>query len=447
MMNLLLIPLAIGLLALLFIPLLFRTVVSTNDVHIVQSTKETVSYGKGQETGNSYYAWPSWFPIIGIKTIVLPVSVFDIKLTDYAAYDKDRLPFMIDIIGFFRINNSNEAAERIDSFDALQEQLKGILQGAIRSILASSEISGILEGRAEFGQKFTQEVEAQLREWGVVPVKNIELMDIRDMNGSKVIADIMAMKKSEVESKSRMEIARNMQNAETAEIEAKQTVQLRDQEAKQLVNVRTAEQEQATFVAREKAAQNVADEKRITTEKSMEIQRVNDVRAAEIKKEVEVVNAEQMKQVSIVEAEGTKQQTVLIAEGTLEATKREAEGIQVVGNAKADAEKAMQMAPVFAQIELAKEIGANDGYQKYLVTIRTVEKDEKVGVEQASALKEAEIKIIANSGNAVSGLNNVMDVFTTTNGGTQLGAAVEAFAATEIGGKIMSQLTGNGKVA
>ena len=54
----------------------FRIVVSTNDVHIVQSAKRTVSYGKGEEAGNTYYQWPSWIPVIGIKVISLPVSVF-----------------------------------------------------------------------------------------------------------------------------------------------------------------------------------------------------------------------------------------------------------------------------------------------------------------------------------------------------------------------------------
>lgn len=63
--------------------LFLRTVVETNEVHIVQSGKHTVSYGKGEEAGNVYYSWPSWVPKIGIKKIVLPVSVFDIRVTEW----------------------------------------------------------------------------------------------------------------------------------------------------------------------------------------------------------------------------------------------------------------------------------------------------------------------------------------------------------------------------
>src|SRR5580704_6469516 len=68
----------------------FRTVVATNEVHIVQSRRKTTSYGKDQAAGNTYYAWPAWVPRVGIKIIRLPVSVFDVQLNEYAAYDKGR---------------------------------------------------------------------------------------------------------------------------------------------------------------------------------------------------------------------------------------------------------------------------------------------------------------------------------------------------------------------
>ena len=118
----------------------FRTVVATNEVHIVQSRRKTTSYGKDQAAGNTYYAWPAWMPRVGIRIIQLPVSVFDVQLNEYAAYDKGRVPFVIDILAFFRIDDSNVAAQRVSSFQELESQLKGILQGASRSILAQSPI-------------------------------------------------------------------------------------------------------------------------------------------------------------------------------------------------------------------------------------------------------------------------------------------------------------------
>ncbi len=155
----------------ILLAMMFRVVVKTNEVHIVQSRRRTVSYGKDQASGNSYYAWPAWVPLLGIRVIMLPVSVFDVQLNDYAAYDKGRVPFVIDILAFFRIEDSNIAAQRVSSFKELETQLSGILQGASRSILAKSEIEEILEERAKYGQEFTDATNEQLKAWGVVNVR------------------------------------------------------------------------------------------------------------------------------------------------------------------------------------------------------------------------------------------------------------------------------------
>ena len=94
----------------LVVALLFRRVVKTNEVHIVQSGGKTTSYGKDTGNGNVYYAFPSWLPLIGVSTIVLPVSVFSIKIDNYEAYDLERLPFVVDITAFFRVSVSNLAS-------------------------------------------------------------------------------------------------------------------------------------------------------------------------------------------------------------------------------------------------------------------------------------------------------------------------------------------------
>lgn len=429
--------------AIMIIAIFFRVVVPTNEVHIVQSAKSTVSYGKDQPTGNTYYAWPSWIPRIGIRTIRLPVSVFQLPLNDYAAYDKGRVPFVIDIMAFFRITDSNVAAQRISTFGELQEQLEAILQGAARTILAKSDIEEILEGRAQFGELFTTEVDGQLTQWGVQSVKCIELMDIRDAKESKVIANIMEKKKSLIEKESRTEVARNRKEAEMAEIDAKREVQVRAQEAEQQVGIRTAEKDQAVGISKQQAQQAIKDQEKVTTEKQMAVSQVEHVRAAEISRDVAVVKAQEKKQTDVISAEGEKQKTVLTAEGTLEAERRAAEAIQVKGAATAEAEKLLQLAPVQAQITLAKEIGENDGYQSYLIEIRKVEKDQAVGVEQAQALKAAEVKVIVNSGDVNSGIDNIAQVF-TAKGGTHVASMLEALAQSPSGSDLIKRFTGKG---
>ncbi|MCR8700049.1 SPFH domain-containing protein [Campylobacter ureolyticus] len=447
----------------IIIPLFFRRVVETNEVHIVQSSNKTVSYGKDTGNGNTYYEFPSWVPIFGITKIVLPVSVFAIKIDDYEAYDLGRLPFVVDITAFFRIEDSNLAAQRVESFEDLQIQLTNIIQGSIRSILSSRALEDILQIRSELGDDFTKAVKIQLQSWGIEPVKNIELMDIRDSSGSKVIFNIMEKKKSEIEKESRIEVANNLKLAQIAEIEAVQATEVKQQDANKIVGLKTVENEREVAISKELANQLIKDQEKITKEKEMEVVRVKDVKEAEIKKQVEIVRAEQdqrkieidaeaRKNAKIKDAEAIKENQILVAQGDkekqflaaaalLEMKDKEAQGTLKIGSAEAEALRLKELAPVNAQIELAKEIGENEGYQTYLISIKQIEANRDIGLEQAKALSNADLKIIANEGNVASGVNKIGDVL-SSKGGTNLASMLEGLNQSEIGKKIIDKFTG-----
>lgn len=422
MENYLLLSYALGgiLFVWVFISVFYRKVVPTNMVHIVQSKKKTTSYGT--EAGrNVYYSWPSWIPNLGVTVIKLPVSNFDLSLKDYEAYDKDRVPFKVDVTAFFRIKDTSVAAQRVESIVGLEDQLSLIVQGAVRKVLASDNIDAIMLERSKFGENFTAEVREQLFEWGVESVKSMELMDIRDGHDSKVISNIMAKKTSHIEMESRKEVAANNQAAETAEIEASQAIEVRRQESEQAVGERTADKDKAVGIAKEKAQQEILEQSKETKTRDMNVKRVEQVTAAEIFKAEKIVLAEQ-----------NKETTILEAEGNLEAKKREAEGIEVEGAAKAEAAKLMQLAPVEAAITLAKEIGSNPEYQKYLAAIESIKAYLIVGGKQAEALQSADVKVIANSGSVDAGMKNVMDIF-TANGGTNIAGMIEAVSQSPMG--------------
>jgi flotillin len=427
-----------------------RRVVPVNEVHIVQTRKSTISYGKGFNS-NTYYEWPSWIPLIGLTMIMLPVSNFAIDLPDYAAYDKERVPFLVHVMAFFRINDSNTAAQRVASFEELKGQLTAIVQGSVRTVLAGHEIDQIMLDRSRFGEAFTKEVQPQLGGWGVEAIKNIELMDIRDAKESEVIHNIMAKRTSGIERESRLVVADNTRQAEMAEIAAKREIEMSRQLAAEQVGLRTAEKDKNVGVANEQASQQVKVQQRETAAKEMDVIQVKNVRGAEISrevaviaagqaKEVAIVEAEATKQVAIVEAEGGKQQTVLTAEGKLEAAKRNAEGISVEGTAKGLAETAILMAPVDAQIKLAEKIGSDEGYQSYLLGIRNIEAAQAVGVAQAEALKSADVKVISNAGSPAKGLATVMDLF-SAGGGTAVAGMLEGMAQSSEGKKLLDKLS------
>ncbi len=441
-----------------------RRVVSTNEVHIVQAAKQSRSYGTGLQFGNTYYQFPMWIPVLGVAVSRYPVSVFTEELIDYEAYDQGRLPFVIDVKAFFRIDDSDTAAKRVSSFEEMRNQMNAILQGCIRSILAMNDIETIMQDRAKFGEEFTKQVDENLKSWGVVTVKSVELMDIRDSQGSNVIRNIMEKKKSEIEMQSRVEVAANKRKAEMAEIDASRDVELQKQVSQQQVGLRTAEKEREVGIAKELSVQSIKEQERITKEKTMAVEQVAQVKQAEITKEVQIVAANQQKETAIInaeanketvlinteaekqsaliQAEGEKFSTVAIAEGQKEAKFLESKGIEAEGHARAEAAKAMQLASVQAEITLAEKIGENESYQKYLISLEQVKVMGEVGKEQAKALEKADVKIIANAGGNISnGISKVTDLF-SANGGIQVGSMLEALGQTELGKSMLSKVAG-----
>ena len=428
---------AIGIVAILVFLLLrwifsLRRVVAPNEVHIVRQGKSTLIYGntdeQQQSQGNAYYRWPVWVPGIGVDVLVLPLSVFDIDIESYDAYDRDRLPFVVDIKAFFRIANYKIAAERVATVGELKEQLLDICRGAARTILAKEDLEGIMGERSIYGEAFTKEVMEQLTSWGVEPVKNIELMDIRDAKGEEVISNIMKKKKSSIERDSRVTVAKNNQEAQEAEIESKREVDLKQQDADETVGMRRAEVNKKVGIAEQQSNQAVEEEKKVTAEKEMNVVSVKVVRQAEIEKEK-----------TIVDAEAAKKKAELDADAQLILTCKQAEGIELEGKAVAEAEKQKQLTSVAAQTELAKEVGSNEGYQRYLIEIRKVEAAEKVGLKQAENINGTDIKIIANASSATEGISNALDVL-TPKGGFNLAGALEALSGTEAGRALLDKL-------
>ncbi|MCM1322758.1 MAG: SPFH domain-containing protein [Acetobacter sp.] len=449
-----------------------RRVVKPSEVHVVRRGKITQIYGNvkavtdsagnvqqpDESAGNVYYHVPVWIPIWGVEVQVLPLHNFSIDLDSYEAYDKDKLPFIVDVTAFFRIADYRQAASRIEDNDTLEEHLMKIVQGAVRTILAQDLLEEIMTSRSKYGEQFTSEVSANLREWGIVPVKSVELMDIRDKEGEKVIANIMEKKKSAIDMESRKEVAKNKQEAETAEVEALQAVELRKEEKEEAVGKRKAERQKAVGIAEEQSKQEVQEQAKMTKEKEMEVVKVGTIRQAEIDKEKKVIDADAKKEsdriaaeAKVVVAENNKQEAEHMAqaefvkktkeaEAGLVAAENEAKGIQARGEAEAIAKEKAGLAEVQPQITLAKEIGENDGYQTYLIEIKKVEASQAVGVEQAKNLGNADIKIIANAGGNVSeGVSSVMDLF-TAKGGQALGSMLEALAGTEAGKQLLDKV-------
>ena len=484
--NLIFIIPSIILVLIIFYVFSLRRIVPTNVVHIVQRGDKTVSYGVGKGT-NVYYDFPKWLPVIGVVVRVLPVSNFDIDLFKYSAYDKNRVPFVVDVKAFFHIADTNKAAEKVESFDEMRKQLENVVQGAVRSILAKSPLEEIMEERSIFGDKFTENVKADLQNWGVEPIKNIELMDVRDADGSSVIHQIMAKRMSAIDMESRTEIAKNSKLAQQAELEAKKEIDVTAAEtqrqageakanSEQAIKIAQAESIKKSGIAEQQAISEIEKTKKVTAEQVMEVERVKQVKQAEINKDTAIINAEQDKKKLEIDAEANKNKLEIDANANLikletdakanrikveteaaarlEAQKKEAEGkasigkaeaevIMLKGTSDAEAKKLMELAGVTAQTTLAKDIGDNKSYQEYLLKLKEIEVSQVVGVAQyesiAKALADADLKLLINSGDVHSGIGKLSDLF-TAKGGSQLNGMIEALKQTDEGQAILDLL-------
>lgn len=439
-----------------------RRIVPTNVVHIVQQGNKTVSYGVGKD-GNVYYEFPSWIPILGVVKRVLPVSNFDVELMGYSAYDKDRVPFLVDIKAFFHIADTNKAAEKVESFEELRAQLLNVVQGTVRSILAKSPLESIMEDRSIFGEQFTDNVKEDLKNWGVEAVKSIELMDVRDSDkGSGVIHQIMAKRMSVIDMESRMEVAKNRKIAEQSELTAQKDIDVARASTEQAAGEAKAKSEQAVGIAQaesakksgialQESAKEIAQAERETELQRMEVVKVKEVKQAEINKEKAIIESEQGKREIEIQAEAQKFEVETNAAAALEAKKKEAEGISLTGKAEADvilakgtseaeSKKLLELATTTAQVTLAEKIGENKSYQEYLIEIKKVDVSQVIGVAQAEsiakALATADLKLLVNSGDVQSGIGKFSDVF-TSKGASQINGLIEGLSQTEEGQAVL----------
>ena len=471
----------IGAIILVLYILSLRRIVPTNEVHIVQRTKDTISFGRDgtDNMGNTYYQIPAWVPKYGVVVSKLPTTVIDIDISNYDAYDKDRLPFVLDIKAFFRISDFNKAATRVFTINELKDQLTSIVKGAARSILAKENLELIMSERNKYGDMFTELVSAQLKEWGVTVVKNIELMDIRDGAGSQVISNIMQKKESAIEMEKRVEVAKNLKAAKEAEILAKQEIELKQADADKQVGLRKAQVQKEVGIADEQQKQEVQTQAKITAEKEMEVKQVKEVRAAEIEKkaatvqavkekeitrvnaEAAIIQADADKKVAVTKAEATKEQTILQAsaekeqvelkaqatktsielkaDADLKAATNEAKGTEAKGKAVASSRDLLEKAQVAGQIELFAKVNNDKEYQDFLIKQRQVEAMEKIGVEQAKNLSGADIKIYATSGSVADGVASAGKVLNPKTG-LDFASMLDSFANTPVGEAVTKTL-------
>jgi len=441
----------IWVLVLFYIITQLRKVVPTNEVHIVQSKSNSTPYGKWQEAGNVYLAWPAWVPMFWIEVQKLPLSIFDLQLNGYKAYDVGKVPFQVDITAFFEIKEPVLAAEKVFSIEELKDQLNETVKWVVRKILASKDIVEIMESRSEIKDQFYKEVFQAVKAWGV-DLKNVEFMDIRDDDGSQVVTNIMMKKRSLIESESQIEVAENQKTAEiekenkiaearAAAAKAKSSADIissdseRNAELKRIENEKLTqnqdiEKERILAVQKEEAKQKVYESEKETKAKELAVKQLDEEKNAEIAKNIEVIKAEEQKQKAIIDAQAEKESVTLKAQADKTKVELEAEAdklrIESVWLAKAKEIDYLGSAEAKNKTQMAEALNIfNSESIAFMVKELEVKLAEIVDLEKAKSLAKADVKVISTGSNGGEGVDSFMDLF-SAKGGTNIWAMVQA---------------------
>lgn len=362
-----------------------------------------------------YYHWPKWFPFIGVYVKRMPLEVIEIPIVNYKTFAKGNARFAVDVSVYCRIKDVLEAAQKFpgNSIDEFKDSIKEIIVASIRKATSEYAVEDVINKRQEIANNVLVDIRDDIGRWGVelysVAIGDIGDPYVTDAKGNivtengrpvfetTVIHDIAAKKEAEINSLSRQEVANKKRAAEVVEAETRETAVTRSIQADEAIGMREQSKNQSIAVEEQKA-----------TAKKMEVERTETVLRAEIQADA-----------LVKKADGEKRATIQIADGNREKFIKEGEGqakqVQAVGTAEAEVVKAKK----FAEADgLSRYADAQAKQQELAVAIRTIEKEEKVGLAIADALKAADIKYFG-SGHP----KDFMDLFTTHGGLSAAGGA------------------------
>lgn len=392
----------LGLVALYFMA--FYKVVGLNEAHIV------IFMGKGRKVktpvngGTTAYFY---VPLL-MKRFIVPLTNVKLDITNIPLNDKEMAPFICDVITWLHIEDPIKAAERLDFssgnvFASFHADLINIVQAIARASAMKQEILDIMRDRATFAKGVTAEVDPVLASWGVQLV-NLEVNDIKDAQGSQIISNYEAMRKAQIQSAARIQVAQrdreaveaeqmNRQKAEIAKADAEKNFTSSQIDRDTTIGIKTQEKEQQVAVAAAK-----------TNEQKIAALRVSTVGQADVNKQAAIAVAQG--EGEAIRIKGEKEADVTALRGRAAAT-----AIEVQGLAEAKAKDAMAEA-------LKKFNDAGISLEKIRASI---EVQKAYAAAYAEIAKNAEIKVITGGQGG-----NILGLPMNAETGANIGQMIEA---------------------
>lgn len=263
-----------------------------------------------------------------MKRYIMPLTNVKLNVEDIHLNDVQVAPFVCDVVTWLHIQDPVKAAERLDFtkdvFAGLHQDLTAIVQAIARAAAMKQEILDIMRDRATFSKSVSAEVDVVLKEWGVQLV-NLEVNDIRDKDESEVIANYELMRKAQVESQARIEVATRNREAVEQEQDNRQKSEVATANAEKTFTTAQIEAAAAIGIANQEKDQRIASAEKVTNATKVEALRVTQVGQAEVQKEATIVDATGRGEA--IRIEGEKAADVVKLTGAADASAIEAKGL------------------------------------------------------------------------------------------------------------------------
>lgn len=387
-------------------------VIGPNEAHVVvfmgrgRKIKSPIQKN-GVEGKTAYF----FIPFL-MKRYIMPLTNVKLDILDIHLNDREMAPYICDVMTWLHIEDPVKAAERLDLdgnvFESLHRDLIAIVQAIARAASMKQEILDIMRDRATFATGVSTEVDSVLQSWGVQLV-NLEINDIRDQEGSSVIANYESMRKATVQSVARIEISKRDREAVEVEQNNKQLAEIAKAVAEKEYTTKQIERDTTIGTREQDKYQQIAVAEAETNKLKIVALRARTVGEANVIKEAAVVRAEG--EGEAIRIKGEKEADVTTLKGKAEGTAIEAKGL-----AEAKAKDAMAKA-----------------LKEYNDAATVIEKI-KAGVEVQKAYAEAysmiadkaNIKIVTGGEGA-----NILGLPMNAKTGADIGQMVEAFGGFE----------------
>lgn len=377
-------------------------VVEPNKAHVVVSMgKGRKVYHPSRQGSKSSY----WFIPLIMRRIIVSLENVKHEINEIVLHDMHVAPFKCDITCWFKIEDPEKAAEKLDVDEngnimaSIRETLNAQVQGVARNAAMQQEILDLMRDRLKFGESVFTTVNGDLDDWGVKLVK-LEIIDFADADGGHVIEDYEKRREAQINSTTRQVVADQQQAALVKEAEANKTAEQARIESEQIIELRDVEKLQIVETRRQEARVKVAEQAEKANKIEVLANKTKVIGEAQYTAEAKVIVAGADADAQARIAEGQKKAKVTLAEAEAEAVRvaavADSEATTVNGTAQANVVRLKGEAEAVA---LEKKADAQKKFtdaSKEIELTKIAADVQKVQYQStAEALRSANIQIVS----------------------------------------------------